>query len=69
MDGGTNKSARKPQQQSGGNPSITSFFKKKVEPSVSVPESEKPVIQPAHEELQTHQEVENSPSKEDVASL
>jgi hypothetical protein len=54
MDGGTNKSARKPQQQSGGNPSITSFFKKKVEPITSVNESEKPVIKPEDEAMQTH---------------
>jgi len=44
MDGGTNKSARKQQQQSTGNPSITSFFKKKTEANASVPETEKPIV-------------------------
>jgi len=38
MDGGTNKSARKQQQQSG----ITSFFKKKAEADEPMKDSEKP---------------------------
>ena len=64
MDGGTNKSARKQQQQSG----ITSFFRKKAEPEDPIKDSEKPLAGQPKEGHETHLQVPNSPSKEQRSS-
>ena len=64
MDGGTNKSARKQQQQSG----ITSFFRKKVEPEETMKDSEKPLAGQPKDEHETHLQTPNSPSKEQRSS-
>ena len=64
MDGGTNKSARKQQQQSG----ITSFFRKKAEPEDTMKDSERPLAGQAKEGHETHLQAPNSPSKEQRSS-
>jgi hypothetical protein len=64
MDGGTNKSARKQQQQSG----ITSFFRKKAEPEETMKDSEKPLGGQPKDGHETHLQAPNSPSKEQRSS-
>ena len=64
MDGGTNKSARKQQQQSG----ITSFFRKKAEPEENMKDSEKPLAGQPKDGHENHLQAPNSPSKEQRSS-
>ena len=64
MDGGTNKSARKQQQQSG----ITSFFRKKAEPEDTMKDSEKLLAGLPKEGHETHLQAPNSPTKEQRSS-